>query len=136
VTYSLKVDWSGYRAQAVIDAVEAGRTLDLASAVGTLRLYVDPERMGEYSTIKLDWPEDTLNRVEAALDAWLTGGPADRAALTARDSTGPRTYMEVVYWQTQVHAALRDIREYRAGVATGIALSLPVSEFLKESGAS
>jgi hypothetical protein len=101
--YILKVDWTGYRTQAVIDALSAYPVL-----TRQLRLYVDPEQLGEMTTIKVYWTERQLGTAVERLAYWL--GTSDLLAVRARDGDGD--YEAVVAMQGQVHAALRDIITY------------------------
>jgi hypothetical protein len=105
--YTLKVDWTGNRTQAVIDALATRPKL-----TQQLKLYVDPDRMGEMSTIKIDWTNGELYAAVRLLTAWLA--TSDRRALDARNDHG--LYEDVVRMQAQIHAALRDIYEYREGL--------------------
>jgi hypothetical protein len=105
--YTLKVDWTGNRAQAVIDVLRAWPPL-----TWQLKLYVDPGRMSEISTIKLNWTPEQLHLAVTLLTEWLKR--SDRLALRARDGDG--SYEDVVAMQAQVHAALRDIYDYQEGL--------------------
>jgi hypothetical protein len=103
--YTLKADWTGYRVQAVAGVLAAYPRL-----TAQLRLYADPERLGEVSTIKLDWTVTQRNAAVRVLEEWLS--MSDRRCLDARDGHGD--YAALVQQQAQVHAALRDIRLYVA----------------------
>jgi hypothetical protein len=114
MTYTLKVDWTGHRTQAVIDVLKQDQRM--AGAVRELSLYVCPDDLASGSTIKLSWTQGLLNRVEYQLETWLRY-PRSSRWLTCRRATD-----EVVHWQAEVHAALREIREYRAVTAEAVAL--------------
>lgn len=105
--YTLKVDWTGYRAQAVIDALSAYPAL-----TRQLELYVDPDQLGETSTIKLDWTKRQLETAVERLAYWLA--TSDLLAVKARNGDGD--YEAVVAMQGQVHAAVRDIITYVSAV--------------------
>jgi hypothetical protein len=106
--YTLKVDWTGYRTQAVIEALAAWPAL-----TAQLRLYVNRDRMDEVSTIKLNWSTTVRGAVVNILEQWLAS--SDRRCLDTRGIRGDYEYL--VQQQVQVHAALRDIHLYAVAAA-------------------
>lgn len=114
--YTLKVDWTPRRVSAVAEALQRSpgsqqvhaALRDLAWRAGN----ITPEDMDEASILTFNWPRPVMDAVCEALAAALSQLEAE--ALVARDGLGEqeRSYEEIVSVQTQVHAALREIREY------------------------
>lgn len=101
--YLIKVEWSGYRTQAVIDVLKA----DDGKLTEELELWLDPENMSETNTIKLDWSVAELSLVLRLLTLWLS--VSDMLLVETREHGN---YEDVAAQQMQVHAALRDILAY------------------------
>lgn len=113
MTYTLKVDWRGYRIQAVLEVLRgAAKKHAVARVYNKLNLYLDTEDLEGYQTIKLDEPDAGLDEIEGVLGTW-----ANETALVllrrARDNESGLDYDAIVMRQAQVFAALQEIREYR-----------------------
>lgn len=101
--YLIKVEWTGYRTQAVIDVLKA----DDGKLTRQLELYVNREDMSSREVIKLDWSVAELFLVLKLLTLWLS--VSDMLLVQTREHGN---YEDVAAQQMQVHAALRDILAY------------------------
>lgn len=121
---TLKVDWDLNRIRAVHTALRLlGQWLpaELRPFRTAFAEYLDVDESGEYydvdgigATIKLRWTDAQLDAFDQALVRAIDLLEAD--ALRARDNLPGPSYEDVVATQTQVHAALTDIRGYREAV--------------------
>lgn len=103
MSYLIKVEWTGYRTQAVIDVLKA----DDGKLTRQLELYVNREDMSSREVIKLDWSVAELFLVLKLLTLWLS--VSDMLLVQTREHGN---YEDVAAQQMQVHAALRDILAY------------------------
>lgn len=103
MSYLIKVEWTGYRTQAVIDVLKA----DDGKLTRQLELYVNREDMSSREVIKLDWSVAELFLVLKLLTLWLS--VSDMLLVQTREYGN---YEDVAAQQMQVHAALRDILAY------------------------
>lgn len=101
--YLIKVEWTGWRTQAVIDVLKA----DDGKLTRELELYVNREDMSSREVIKLDWSVAELFLVLKLLTLWLS--VSDMLLVQTREHGN---YEDVAAQQMQVHAALRDILAY------------------------
>lgn len=101
--YLIKVEWTGWRTQAVIDVLKA----DDGKLTRQLELYVNREDMSSREVIKLDWSVAELFLVLKLLTLWLS--VSDMLLVQTREHGN---YEDVAAQQMQVHAALRDILAY------------------------
>lgn len=101
--YLIKVEWTGWRTQAVIDVLKA----DDGKLTRQLELYVNREDMSSREVIKLDWSVAELFLVLKLLTLWLS--VSDMLLVQTREYGN---YEDVAAQQMQVHAALRDILAY------------------------
>jgi hypothetical protein len=113
-TTTLKLDWSAARIAAVVAALK-GRSV--AEARRDLEPYLSVGEPG--ATLKLSWPPALIAAVVTTLDAYM--GQLETDALRARDNEPGLSYADIVATQATIHAAAREIREYRAAVAAVIA---------------
>lgn len=108
--YTLKLEWSRERIHAVHAALGPPAPARAAHPRRELAGYLEVDEAG--ATLKFGWTPQQIDGVLIALAGQMARLEQDM--LRARDNQPGPTYEQLVATQTQLAAAAREIRDYRA----------------------